>query len=74
MAGRLGTSGRLLLICGLNGATCGPERNDLLQQSSDFSDPRAPVPLLHPQGRSASVTIPSGEVKLNRGFTLAADA
>lgn len=26
-----------------------------------------------PQGRSASVTIPSGEVKLNRGFTLAAD-
>jgi hypothetical protein len=26
-----------------------------------------------PGGRSASVTIPSGEVKLNRGFTLAAD-
>ena len=26
-----------------------------------------------PEGRSASVTIPSGEVKLNRGFTLAAD-
>lgn len=26
-----------------------------------------------PQGRSASVTIASGEVKLNRGFTLAAD-
>jgi hypothetical protein len=26
-----------------------------------------------PQGRSAPVTIPSGEVKLNRGFTLAAD-
>ena len=27
-----------------------------------------------PQARSTSVTIPSGEVKLNRGFTLAADA
>jgi Domain of unknown function (DUF4382) len=26
-----------------------------------------------PEGRSASVTIPSGEVKLNRGFSLAAD-